>query len=280
MSSTCSITIDDPRLKLNYFDVLSSFFGLESVGWYLGFKNSPLIGNYCIKEAVSKIYNAFETTTVFIEACEMVKPKLLKEYPFIEEEHVRMVLDEVDENIELAEVFISELEGTYPKIIQAVHTERATTVVLKNKKNALKHLYDEGCVDEIDYTALRREVDKKLLSIRGSYVTLEDIRFNEVFAHSPLFGMLSQQELTEIRARSKLREQKKGAVLIRSGSRVKSAIVLVSGSAKETFKDEENREGFHLIRSVGCVLNPYDFIYKEDSKCEAKARNAVKFYEI
>lgn len=61
---------------------------------------------------------------------------------------------------------------------------------------------------------------------------------------------------------------------------MKSAIVLVSGSAKETFKDEDNREGFHLIRSVGCVLNPYDFIYKEDSKCEVRARNAVRFYEI
>ena len=77
----------------------------------------------------------------------MVKPKLLKEYPFIEEEHLNYVFDEVEENIEFAENYISELEGTYPKIIQAVHTERATTVLLKNKKNALKDLFDEGCVD-------------------------------------------------------------------------------------------------------------------------------------
>ena len=72
----------------------------------------------------------------------MVKPKLLKEYPFIEEEHLRYVVDEVDENIENAESYISELETTYPKILQAVHTERATTSVLTNKKNALKHLFD------------------------------------------------------------------------------------------------------------------------------------------
>lgn len=96
LSSTCSITSDDPRLKLNYFDTLSSFFDLESVGWYLGFKTSPFIGNYCVKAAIHKIYNVFETTTVFVEACQSVKPKLLKEYPFIEEEHVRQVLDEVD----------------------------------------------------------------------------------------------------------------------------------------------------------------------------------------
>ena len=66
LSSTCSITIDEPRAKLSYFDVLSSFFDLESVEWYLSFKNSPFIGNYCVRAAVHKIYNAFETATVFM----------------------------------------------------------------------------------------------------------------------------------------------------------------------------------------------------------------------
>jgi hypothetical protein len=37
---------------------------------------------------------------------------------------------------------------------------------------------------------------------------------------------------------------------------------------------------FHMIRSVGCVLDAYDLTYKEDAKCEAKARNALKAYEI
>jgi hypothetical protein len=35
-----------------------------------------------------------------------------------------------------------------------------------------------------------------------------------------------------------------------------------------------------LIRSVGSVLDAYDFTYKEEAKCEAKARNNVKIYEI
>ena len=145
-----------------------------------------------MRAAIHKIYNVFETTNVFIEACEMVKPKLLKEYPFIEEEHLNLVVDEIDENIEYAEVYLSELEGTYPKIIQAVHTERATTVLLKNKKNVLKNLLGEGCIDETDYAELRREIDQTLVKVRGSNVVMEDIRFNEVFAHCPLFSILNQ----------------------------------------------------------------------------------------
>ena len=61
-----------------------------------------------------------------------------------------------------------------------------------------------------------------------------------------------------------MREQRKGTTLIRSGTRVKSAIVLVSGSVKETFRGDDKFEDFHLIRSVGCVLNAYDFTYKEE----------------
>ena len=172
------------------------------------------------------------------------------------------------------------MEGTYPKIIQAVHTERATTVLLKNKKNALKDLFDEGCVDEVDYAALRKEVDKTLLKIRHSNVALEDIRFNEVFAHCPLFSVLNQHELAELRNKAKMRDLKKGTVLIKRGSTIKSAFVIVSGSVKELFRDSDDSIDFHLIRSVGSVLDAYDFTYKEEAKCEAKARNAVKVYEI
>ena len=49
---------------------------------------------------------------------------------------------------------------------------------------------------------------------------------------------------------------------------------------KESFKDVGQRFDFHLIRSVGCMVNGYDFTYQEESKCEVKARNAVRVYEI
>jgi len=69
LSSTCSIVEDDPRLKLNYFELLSGFYDLESIDWYLKFKNTPIISGYFTRAAINKIYNIFETTTVFIEAC-------------------------------------------------------------------------------------------------------------------------------------------------------------------------------------------------------------------
>ena len=56
-------------------------------------------------------------------------------------------------------------------------------------------------------------------------------------------------------------------------------MVIVGGSVRQLFRDE-NQDEFHLVRSVGCVINSYDFTFKEDSKCDAKARNNVRVYDI
>lgn len=35
-----------------------------------------------------------------------------------------------------------------------------------------------------------------------------------------------------------------------------------------------------MTRSIGNILNPYDFTYESPSKCTAKARNTVKVHEL
>ena len=52
------------------------------------------------------------------------------------------VLDEVRENMDQAIAYIAEVENSYPTVIQAVHTARAATVLLKYKKHELKDMYE------------------------------------------------------------------------------------------------------------------------------------------
>lgn len=150
---------------------------------------------------------------------------------------MKYVLDEVRENIEIAETYISEIENSYPKIIQAVHTERATTIILKSKKNELKHLYAEGYIDDIEYAQLRKEVDETLVQVRGDNFKLDEIKFSEVFAHCPLFSTLTTQEIVDVRMKAKEKTYPKGAPIIRKESQVKTANIIISGSVKEQFKD-------------------------------------------
>lgn len=34
------------------------------------FKNAPIIGHVCVKFLINKVYDAYEISTTFIEACE------------------------------------------------------------------------------------------------------------------------------------------------------------------------------------------------------------------
>lgn len=70
LSSACNISNDEVNVKLRYFDILSGFFNLDSIGWYLRFKSTPLIGEYCTRSAIHIIYYIYEASSVFIDACE------------------------------------------------------------------------------------------------------------------------------------------------------------------------------------------------------------------
>jgi len=52
----------------------------------------------------------------------------------------------------------------------------------------------------------------------------------------------------------------KGTIIIRRDSQIKFATIIISGSVKEQFKEEYGK--FHLIRSLGCVIDAYDFTYR------------------
>jgi hypothetical protein len=84
-----------------------------------------------------------------------------------------------------------------------VHTERAITILLKNKKNKLKEMYEEGYIDEKDYATIRQEIDSSLVGIRLGNNKLEEIKFTEVLSQCPLFSCLSSQELINLRMKSK-----------------------------------------------------------------------------
>ena len=69
MAENCEVVNDDAGNKLNYFDLLSSNFTMGSVKYYLMMKNWPIIGPMFTKMIVSKVYDAYEITTAFIDAC-------------------------------------------------------------------------------------------------------------------------------------------------------------------------------------------------------------------
>ena len=64
-------------------------------------------------------------------------------------------MKEVKENLQEAELYAFHLENDYKKIIKAVHTKKASTMILDCKSEVLKTMYREGFVDGNDYERLQ-----------------------------------------------------------------------------------------------------------------------------
>lgn len=109
--------------------------------------------------------------------------------------------------------YIAEVENGYPTIIQAVHTARAATVLLKHKKHVLKDMFEDGYFDEVDYSTLRSEVDHGLVEIQIHDFKLEQVHFNEVLTECPLFSVLGPQEIVNLRMKSTDRTFEKNTVI-------------------------------------------------------------------
>jgi hypothetical protein len=87
-------------------------------------------------------------------------------------------------------------------VITAVHTRRAATIVLKNKKNSLRKMYEEGFIDDLQYQALRKEIDVNLVNIHFAPLKLEELRVNEVLIDCPLFSTLSKPDIARIKSKA------------------------------------------------------------------------------
>ena len=190
MSNCCDIVNDDPNLKMNHFEVLSRNFAMGVVKWYMKFSETPIVSLYVNRMIVQKIYFTYEIATAFLESCEEATHVFHESFP-LNHDNVRYVLDEARENMDQATAYIAEVENSYPTVIQAVHTARAATVLLKHKKQMLKGMYEEGFVDENDYTTLRKEIDHGLIEVQIHDFKLEKVHFNEVLTECPLFSSLS-----------------------------------------------------------------------------------------
>lgn len=79
---------------------------MDSMKFYMKFKNTPVIGTTCIKFLINKVYDAYEITTAFIEACEEAIHVFEHSFP-INNEHLKYVIGEVKDNLEQAILYVS-----------------------------------------------------------------------------------------------------------------------------------------------------------------------------
>ena len=260
-------------MPLRYFQILSSNFTMESVKIYQRLRTWPIVGPFATKFIINKVYFAYEITTAFIESCEETIHVFEHSFP-LHADHLDGVLREVKDNLEEAVSYVAILENSYPMVIKAVHTVKASTILLKHKKHILKELHEEGFVDTTDYNSLRKEIDESLVAVQLHDFELSEVKFNEVLTECPLFSNLPTSEIVNIRMKSTERVFPRNSTILAKGSPVKNVYFIITGSIREQFED------FYYMRGIGNVVNPYDFIYQEPSRANVRSTTDTKVMQI
>jgi len=62
---------------------------------------------------------------------------------------------------------IATLSNDYDTIIKAIHSKRASVSVLEYHKKFLAEYRSKGYIDDNDYETLRKEVDRKIVTIEN-----------------------------------------------------------------------------------------------------------------
>lgn len=70
LSESCGIANDEVGEGFRFFEVLSSNFTMDTMKFYMKFKDTPLVGSKITEMLIQKIYFIYEITTTFIEACD------------------------------------------------------------------------------------------------------------------------------------------------------------------------------------------------------------------
>ena len=274
LSEKCDIVNDDVTKPLRYFEILSSNFTMDTVKLYMRCKDWPIVGPTATKFIINKVYLAYEMSTAFIECCEETLHVFEHSFPIQHTENLDAVLREVSDNVEEAISYVAALENNYPTVIKAVHTTKASTVLLKHKKHMLKELHEEGFVDDTDYNTLRKEIDQRLVAVQIHDFELSEVKFNEVLTECPLFSNLPTTEIVNIRMKSTERVFPANSTILPKGKEIKNVYFIIYGSVREQFSD------FYFMRAIGNVVNPYDFIYQEGSQANVRSVTETKVMQI
>lgn len=93
-------------------------------------------------------------------------------------------------------------------------------------------MFEEGFIDDIQYQALRKEIDVNLVSVHLAPLRLEELRVNEILIDCPLFSTLSKPEIAKIKNQSVERFFEKDSTIVQFEGELNSVFILVSGSVR------------------------------------------------
>ena len=96
------------------------------------------IGRYAQQFITQHLGFIYDVTTTFI-ACANESMMLIQHLP-VNKSAIKIVFEEIQSEIDKAELYLSNLQSNFPEVLRAIQTRRASHSVLVHQKN-VEHIY-------------------------------------------------------------------------------------------------------------------------------------------
>jgi len=269
-----NVYLDETEQPIDLWSFFYQYFtSFKSIKFFMKLKDVFLIGKLSKKYITRHMSFIYEVTTAFIAVCGEVL-ELDKNIP-LSKHHIQSILEEIEKNRSDAENYILDLQGNFLEIIKAIQIQRAANQILDHQKHFLSEMLHSGQIEEKEYAAIRRKIDRKLNSLDNFKIDWHLPTFNEFVVEFPIFSNFSAQDARDIQRESKSVNFYKGDFLYKIGSPCNGVFFITKGGVLESL---DARRQFY--RGVGAILSFANMVNEERTaltNCEAFSDVTVTF---
>lgn len=191
------INLDHTSQILNIWELLFvSFTSFGSIKFFFRAKEMSFVGKFAQYYITKHLGFIYDVTTSFI-ACANEVLTLQQHFP-MNKSAVKIVMEEILNEINKAELYLGSLNDTFPEIIRAIQTKRAAHSILMHQKMYLEETQQNGLVDEKEYNQLKRDIDVKLVHLENHVFDWEVPTFHSIVMEFPIFNTLNKSQIDSI----------------------------------------------------------------------------------
>ena len=193
----------------------------------------------------------------------------------IPNEHVNLILRELEEMKQKASAFMVELAAENQVVIQLYQTKRACKELIYKRRKFVKELWACGILEDSEFAKKMNENKKMLVKVDNFGFSVNEVFIKEVFDSCIVFADLDEEAKGQMFAGYRKQVYNPGEFLFRFGDKTQGMFIVLDGSVEERF-----RGGSKKLRLFGSILGirfflSEDLTYFSEAKCLTKCTMAL-----
>ncbi|CAD8090636.1 unnamed protein product [Paramecium primaurelia] len=259
------VALDHTGSILNIWEQLfNSFTSFSSIKYFFKAKEWTFLGGYAQQYITKHLGFVYDVTTTFISCANEVLT--LQEHMPMNKNAVRLIMDEIRTEINKAELYLGTLTDTFPEVIRAIQTKRASHTVLMHQRHHLEENQKNGLVDDKEFNQLKSNIDARLVQLENHVFDWQIPTFHSFAMEFPIFAGVPKEELDTIIKSTYEKRYQTDEIIYEKGMTCQNIYIVQKGNVIDEVGSHQIKKG------LGSLLSYVNLI--GDGKCMTTSRAA------